>query len=346
MTSISVTLTMALTLAQDADLDAMAAAKDAATYTAARDRVVAMGRDALPALTAAGAADKWTPAGWVRALAAESCRTRIADPDLAAAVDSPRGLDPATYREFRRPEPMVVPELSRRRVENMPLLIERWRWTFDAFPFSAGAAGDLERTRFREGILEVIGAAADARARYFLAEVLAAGPMRGQAAVSLGPCAGIEALAPLAAVLDNRAEGADVREACARALGRVADDRALDAIKSRLGAAQDEDAQVRRSLITGLGILGTEWTWKARGRAFGPMADRIRKGCAEALVEALKRWPGESDALGMALALTAWAPSQEAVEAIAGDDAADAQSRSAARAVLEPLKMAVARQKK
>jgi len=344
-----VTILLAL-LAQstvDSSLDAMVAARDAASYVAARDRLTALGQDALATLTTRSAADKWTREGWIRALAAEACRLRIAEPELAAAVERPGGLDPRRYHEFRRPEPMIAPELSRLGVAAVPLLLERWRWTFEAYPFSGGEAGQLERTVLRHAILEVPGLVGDARARHFLQEIVRGEhteSWRQQAAVSLGMCAGTEALAVLIQTLDDRKQPASVREACARALGRVPDDAALEALRSRLGAA-NEDPTVRRSLIAGLGFLGTAWAWNARGNQLAPKADRIRRGCAEALVEAVRRYPEYSDAISIALSLTAWPESVADVETLASDLNTDAAVRDTARSVLEPLKRAVARRK-
>lgn len=312
----------------DADLDAMVAARDAAAYTAARDRVVARGRDALPALEAAAT---WTVDGWVRAVAAESCRTRITDPALAAAADSPAGLEPAVYERFRRPEPMVVPELRKLGPAVVPLLIERWRWTFEAIPFSGDEAGQIERDAMRHGILQVPGMLADARARGWLENVLRdekTESFRQFAAVSLGQCGGSPLLA---SILDDRRESDAVREACARAIGHVPEEASLAAIAARL---PNEAGQVRASLIEALGILGNVGAWDARG---GPAADGIRRGCAEALVDALARWPGEAPAIGRALSVTAWPQSVAWVEAIDTD---------AARSVLDTLKPAVERRLK
>ena len=142
----------------DEALDALASVKpgDAAAYVAAREKVLAFGKDAL---ADRGAADRWTEAGWVRAMAAEACRLRLADPELAAAVDRLEGLDPATYRKFRKPEPTILPSLARRGADAVPLLIERWRWTFEVHPFSEGEAGDKERETLRNAILSMPGRA-------------------------------------------------------------------------------------------------------------------------------------------------------------------------------------------
>ena len=324
----------------DVALDAMAAVRpdNAAGYAAARDRVLAFGRDAIPALQARGAADQWTAAGWVRALAAESCRLRLADPGLAAAVDRPAGLDPAQYRQFRLPEPICNAELARRGSAAVPLLLERWRWTFAEHPFSAGDAGEKEREALRSAILQQ----GDARARHFLAEVLGTAGLpdswRGQAAVSLGMAGGTGALPILTRTLDDRAQPVAVREACARGLGRVADPAALDAIRSRLG-----EADVRRSLLQALGLLGSAWGWDARGAARAPTADLVRRGCADALMGALRQAPEESAAIGTALSMTAWPDSLGAVEALASDATATAAQRAAAGAVLPGLKQSLAR---
>lgn len=286
----------------------MVAARDAATYTAARDRAVAAGGvDETP---------DW-PADWVRAVAIESVRTRINDPALAAAVDAPAGLDPANYTKFRRPEPMVVPELRKLGTAAVPLLIERWRWTFDAL----AATSDLERETMRLAILQVPGMLADARARGFLEDVLQNDTNaihRQFAAVSLGQCGGS---ALLTTILDDAREPDEVREACARGIGHVADADALATLTARL------DPRV----IAALGILGNAAAWDARGGG-----DDIRRGSAEALVDALRRWPAEAPAIGIALSVTAWPESVAWVEAL---------GTAEARVVLETLRPAVERRR-
>ncbi|MBI2933341.1 MAG: hypothetical protein HYY16_16980 [Planctomycetes bacterium] len=326
---------MCVVLAQvDEALDVLAAVKpgDAATYREARERVLAFGSAAL---VEHGAADRWTADGWVRALAAEACRVRLAEPGLAAAVDHPRGLDPAVYGRFRRPEPACAAELTRRGTNAVPLLLERWRWTL-----SADELGEQEREVLRLAILHVPGQLGDARARCFLAEVLrmdgAPVSWRRQAAVSLGMGGGGEGLAVLTGVLDGRAP-ALVREACARALGRVADREALIAIRRRLESGE-EDPQVWRSLVTALGLLGSEWGWEARGTAHSPEAQETRKGCAEALVAALRRRPEESQTTACALGLVSWPEIVPQVEALASDAAATPAQREGARVVLAVLR--------
>jgi hypothetical protein len=331
----------------DAALDKLASVSpgDGVAYAAARDKVLAFGKDAIPALAERGAPDRWTEAGWIRALAAESCRIRLAEPELAGAVDRPEGLDPATYRLFRKPGPMILPALTRRGADAVPLLIERWRWTFGALSFSEGAAGDRERETLRGAILALPGNVSDARARFFLADVLATAGLsdswRGDAAVSLGIVGGVQALAKITACLDDGAQPAGTREACGRALGRIADPSALDAIRSRLPT--EKDARVRRSYLTGLGILGSSWGWASRGKGVAAMADAVRAGCAEALVDAIRRHPEESETLGTALSLTAWPASLKSVESLASEGGASSEVRTAASAILPVLKRALSR---
>jgi hypothetical protein len=342
---------LALLLAQsstelDAALDRVAAVKpgDAAAYESEREKVLAFGKDAIPALAERGAPDRWTEAGWVRAMAAEACRVRLADPELAADIDRLEGLDPAHYRQFRTGEPMVLRTFVRRGAGAVPLLIERWRWTFDKRAYSAGEAGEKERATLRNGILSLPGQIPDPRARHFLAETLASADLRdawrGDAAVSLGMVAGPAALPKLAAILDEAGSSA-LREACARALGRVADPAALEAIRARLHS--EKDIQVRRSYLAGLGLLGSSWGWESRGKEAAATAEAVRAGCAEALVEAIRRYPAESETIGRSLAMTKWAASLKAVESIAADSGAALDVRKAAEAILPSLRLALTR---
>jgi hypothetical protein len=345
-------LLLSLTLLQapgelDAALDRLAAVPpgDGAAYLAAREKVLAFGKDAIPALAERAAPERWTETGWVRALAAESCRIRLADPELAAAVDRPEGLDPAHYRGFRRAQPMILPALTRRGAAAVPLLIERWRWTFGALTFTEGAAGDLERDTLRNAILALPGQVSDARARHFLADVLATAGhrdrWRGDAAVSLALVAGLPALPKLTACLDDASQPAGTREACARALGRIPDPAALDALRSRL--ATEKDAQIRRSCLTGLGLLGSSWGWTARGKGVAAVADAVRAGCADALVDAIRRQPAEAETIGLGLSLTAWPASLKAVEALTTDPASTPEVKAAAESILPGLKRSLSR---
>jgi len=326
----------------DAALDALAAVKpgEADAYVATRDRVLAFG---AAALKDRGAAGRWTADGWVRAMAAEACRVRLENGELARSVDTPRGLLPAEYAQFKMRAPMCTQELVRAGADGVPLLLERWRWTMTKFAFSEGDAGKREEDCYRHAILFVPGQIADARARHFLSEVLASKDReawRQQAAVSLGQCGGTEALAPLTQTLDA-AETPGLREACARAIGRVPEREALDAIRSRL--ATERDDLVRRSLIHGLGILGSSWGWDSRKNVAAGKADEIRKACAEALVDVLSRLPSEQETIGLALGMVAWPDSENAVEALASSSSADV--KDAAAKVLPVLKRALSRRK-
>lgn len=348
-----VTLLLSLLLAQATDLDSaldrLAAVKpgDGASYVAARDKVLALGKDAIPGLAARSGSERWTDAGWVRALAAESCRLRLADPDLAAAVDRPEGLDPARYRLFRHGEPTILPSLARRGADAVPLLLERWRWTFELPTYSDGAAGNKERDTLRNAILVLPGRVSDSRARHFLSEVLGSADLRdawrADAAVSLGIVGGPAALTRLTEILDDTTQAAPVRDACARALGRIPDTRALESIRARLGG--EKEAQVRRSLLHALGILGSAGGWDARGKSVALMAEAVRAGCAEALVEAIRRYPAESETIGMALAMTAWPPSLKSVESIAADATVSADVKAATESILPKLRQALSRRR-
>lgn len=285
----------------------------------------------LPLLKAAATPGQWTRENWTRALAAEACRLRIEEPELAAELDRPRGLDPNVYRNFRRPVPLCLRQFRHVGVRGIPLLLERWRWTFSEHPFSGGDAGREERKVFRQAIIAAAGQTGDVRARFFLEEILAnenEAPMwRSEAAVSLGMCAGEKALPTLLEFIDGKSP-LEVRRACARALGRVPTLGALDAIRFRLGADPDLDLD----LVTALGLLGSEWGWKSRGAGSGK---KIRKGCADALVQQITRIPGHSDSIGRALALVAWPESLARVEAL--------KELPAAREILLPLRRALGR---
>jgi HEAT repeat protein len=327
-----------------AALDRLAAVKpgDGAAYEAEREKVLAFGKDAL---APHAAPDRWTAAGWVRAMAAEACRLRLANPELAAEVDRLEGLDPARYRLFRHGEPTILPALAHRGADAVPLLIERWRWTFDRRAYSDGEAGEKERETLRHAILSLPGRVPDARAGHFLAEILASKDARDSwrsgAAVSLAAAGGTPALPQLTTILDDATQPAAVREACARAIGRIADPAALEAVRARL--ADEKDPQVRRSYLHGLGILGSAWGWESRGKDVASIAETIRAGCAETLVESIRRYPAESETIGIALSMTKWAASLKSVEALTTNSSVGPEAREAAAKILPALRQALSR---
>ncbi|MCZ7607498.1 MAG: hypothetical protein M5U25_15815 [Planctomycetota bacterium] len=350
--AILLTLLLAPALAAselDTLLDEAAAVKagDHKAWLEARGRIIALGEDALPGLRAAGAEANWTQDGWLRAMVAEACRLRIDKPETAAAVDAPRGIDPAHYKLFRKPEPACQHDLKNLGADAVPLLLERWRWTLESHAYSEGEAGSTERDCFARAILFVPGFLADRRARFALQAALEDISLpegwRATAAVSLGQTAGTDALPALEKLFDDDTQATAVREACGWAFGRVADIKAADAIKSRL-ARENLPAGLRRALLTGVGLLGSAWAWKARGLMRQAAGDEVRESCARMLLEALKSNPEEHDFISRALALTAWNASLEWVRELA--DTADSQPvRDAARACLEPLQTAIRRNK-
>jgi hypothetical protein len=243
----------------------------------------------------------WTKETWERAAVAEAARIRRDTPELAAKVDRPEGIDPAIYRKFRNPGPKCVRELRHLGKEAVPLLIERWKWTMGELTLTAE-----ERAALEEAILQVPGLVGDARARWFLEEVLASDHrLRAHAAVSLGQIGATDAVL---STLDDRSQPLEIRQACARALGHATT--TLDAIRARLG----EDA-VARDLLTALGLLGSAWAWEARKQD----GSAIRQGCGETLLDQLRKRPSEAETIGRALALVQWSGTEEALRALEAD---------------------------
>jgi hypothetical protein len=350
-TAFILALALAPALLAQADLNSLldrAAAVEAGNaeaWTEVRDAIVALGADAVPALREAGKESAWTDDGWVRALAAESCRVRIEDPELAQKADAPRGLNPERYKLFRKPMPACQHDLRNLGKDAVPLLIERWRWTFEAFEFSEGEDGKAERDCFAHAIMWVPGELNDRRARHHLDAALRdaafADLWRQEAAVALGKCAGTDALATLGELYDDAKQPTPVREGCAWAFGRVADVKAADALKERL-EADGLSSELRRALLTGVGLLGSSWAWKARGPMHSARGDEIREKCARMAVEAIKAAPEEFEAISRALNMTAWEASLQWVKDLARDGENDA-IKLTARKCIEPLQTAIKR---
>lgn len=215
-------------------------------------------------------------------------RLRREKPEIAAKVDRPPGLDAANYRQFRNPVPQCLRDLVKIGKDAVPLLLQRWG-RMDELTLS-----DAERDALLEAIVRVPGLVGDVRAESFLTGVLnsdAAESLRGHAAVSLGM---IGAKDPLLPVLDDRKQPKAVRQACARAVGRLTD--SLELIRARL----DDDA-IWRDLIAALGLLGSSWAWEARGGG-----DEVRKGCHDLLLEQRRRRPEESALVDQSLKMVDW----------------------------------------
>jgi hypothetical protein len=331
----------------DTLLDAAAEVKpgDHTAWLEARAKITELGEDALPALAAAGAETNWTAEGWVRALVAETCRLRIAKPEVALAVDKPNGIDPDVYKLYRKAEPACQHHLKNLGTEGTPLLLERLRWTLEAFAYSKGEDGQLERDCYARAILFAPGFNADRRARFALEAVLrdiaVPDAWRQTAAVSFGQTGGVDALATLGELFDDVKQAQPVREACGWALGRVASIKSADALKTRL-AADGLSAELRRALLTGVGLLGSAWAWNARGVMFKPAGDEVREACARMLIEALKTMPEESDGISRALALTAWQQSLDWVTELSKSGETQ-PIRDAAKLCIEPLATAIKR---
>jgi hypothetical protein len=134
-----------------------------------------------------------------------------------------------------------------------------------------------------------------------------------------------------------------VREGCGWAIGRVAHVDAATALQTRL---EKDGLQVElvRALINGAGILGNSWGWRSRGVMQQAAGDEIRKLCADMLVEALKATPAEVDYISRALAEVAWEASLEVVEDLMANGETTA-IRDAAKVCVEPLKLAIERDK-
>jgi hypothetical protein len=335
--------------ALDKHLDTMAQAKrgDAASWKAARVKVVEMGSDVVPALETVAAEANWTTDGWHRALAAEVCRLRIARPELATEVEKPRGIDPAEYRKFRHGKPSCHRDFAHRGKEIVPVLLEALEYLSGDYTFSAGEAGVAERQTLFVALIQAPGEALDARAQFAMQGVLLnaeyADDLRAFAAVSFGQCAGSNALATLAEVIDGQHPIA-VREGAALALGWAPDKAALDAIKTRLSGEQS-DAKITRALECALGNLGGAWAWQSRGAEKSELAKEIRKGCADLLVAELKARPENQDIICTALCMVAWKESLAAVKAIAADANLTQAQKEAANKTLPLLEMAVSREK-
>ena len=318
---------------------------ESADWIAARDYIVSLGNDAVPTLRDAGKESAWTADGWVRAMVAESCRVRIEDPELAAKADSPRGLRPERYKLFRKPMPLCQQDLKNLGTDAVPLLLERWHWTFETFSFSEGEAGQAERDCFARGIMWVPGELVDRRARHHLEAVLRDAALselwRQEAAVALGKAGGTDALETLTELYDDETQPTTVREGCAWAMGRIPTVAAADAIKERL-EGDGLTAELRRALLTGVAILGSSWAWNARGVMQQETGDEVREKCARMAIEVLKSSPQDVDAISRALIMTAWEDSLQWVKDLA-ENGESKEVRFAAKECVEPLQTAIKR---
>lgn len=339
-----------------AALDELAAVKagDARTWREKRAAVLAFGSDALAALEHAAKDEHWTRDRYTRALAAEICRLRISQPELAQSVDQPRGIDPEVYRQFRHGKPSCHRDFAHAGTSIVPLLLEALVFTLPERKFSGGEAGQLERETLLAALVQVPGEKSDSRARFVLEDVLKSGShsdgLRALAAVSYAQCAGAEGLTLLDDVVGSAATPLKVREGAAMALGWMADVKALASIRSRLesaglGGEGEEAVALRRALIVALGTLGNSGGWQARGAEKAEIAREIRAGSATLLVACLRNFPADVEFISSALCVVAWKDSLGEVRKLAEDASGAEAVHKAARQVLPLLEMAVARER-
>lgn len=342
-------LLMAQTVGELLDKAAEIPQGDHAGWMKLRDQLVSKGEDAVAELAKAGADDQWTDSGWVRAMAAEAARLRIINPDMAAVADNPAGLDPEVYTAYRKPVPGCVREFNRFGTSIVPLLIERWRWTVDAKPFSKGEAGALERKALIHALLFVPGRAGDTRARFALLTALkdkALGDdLRQDAAVSYGQTGGVDAIVELCSIIDDGAHPKALRETCCYALGRIADDKAFDAMESRLAnEVLAADEAFVRALLLGVGTLGSRGGWQARGAMVKEQGERIREKCARLLVMHLESHPALAEHISQQLQAVAYDESLAWVKQLAKEGKSE-QAREAAKGMIDTLALAISRYK-
>ncbi|MCL4729899.1 MAG: hypothetical protein KJ044_05600 [Planctomycetes bacterium] len=355
MLTLAALLAPALAADLKTDLDAAARAQpgDHAGWVKARDRVIAHGQAALPEVRQAAAPEHWTAEGWMRALVAEVARLRLEKPELARTVDEPRGLDPAFYGITRLGKPYCRREFAQFGVEGVPLLLERWRFSLLARPFSEGEAGVAEKEALATSLLQVPGQVGDTRARFAMLAALRdttlAANWRQDAAVSYGQTGGEAAIGDLAAILDDARQPLAVREGCAWAIGRVPSATAVEAYRlrledDRLTGGENGPALVR-AMLNGVGILGSAWGWKARGADQQEKGDRIRNDCARLLVDTLKRHPAEHALVANGLVLVELKDSLKWLQDLAADTGASPAVKEAALQCSVVLQDALARVK-
>lgn len=325
------------------------AVADHESWIKLRDKLTAKGEDAVPQLTAAAKPENWTEAGWVRAMAAETARLRILHAETAAIIDNPPGIDPANYGKMRKPMPGCVQEIAHPGKEFVPLLLERWYWTLDAKPFSKGEAGTAERNALAHALLYVPGFHADTRARFAMLAALKDKSLpdqwRHDAAVSYAQTGGVDAIAELCALIDDTTSPKAVREACCHALGRIADDKAFDAMEARLGnEALNADEGFVKALLLGVGTLGSRGGWQARGAMVKEQGERIREKCARLLVIQLEAHPQHREHISQQLQVVAYDESLDWVRQLAKEGKTE-QAKQAAQAVIDSLALAISRYK-
>lgn len=340
--------------AQDVNalLDEAAAVKtgEAQQWLEARDRIVALGEDALPVLAQAAAAANWTAEGWVRAMAAEACRQRIINADAAAVVDNPRGIDPEHYRRFRKPMPLPQRDIVRLGKDAVPLLLERIRWTIDHQQYSEGEAGQAERNALALALLYAPGYHEDSRASFALEGALRDPALpdawRQEAAVSLGKAAGRDAIKTLGEVVDDASQPIAVREAAAWAFGRIPDADAFKALEARLGSEEltggPHGERMVAALLNGVGILGNRLAWQSRGTMLNATGDLVRHDCARLLVDALKVHTSHASFINDQLRGVALEASLEWLQKLAEEGETE-DIREAAKSCIGPLKLTLSR---
>lgn len=257
-------------------------------YLRARAALMEMGERALPVLKNRKAQSKYTDNSWRDDIVVDIALSWLESPAEAQKYYALPGLDPATYKQRRRPDPEVGRELRAMR-RAVPVLFEIELKTMGNYPLVSRDEGAraAEVLALRTGVIAAIAGSSHPAAPHLLRSVLANDqnsiPLRRVAAMGLGQTNAHGSFALLSPIAQDLRAPEALRSGAIAGLGQLRSLASLEVLV-RLAGQADEGAEIRRSSIAALGTLGNAWIVRRSKSASG---EAIRERASRALVALL-----------------------------------------------------------
>src|SRR5262245_58272657 len=230
-----------------------------AEYVAARSALLELPRECVrPVLSARRAHLGWSESSWQTDAIVDAAFVWVESPEVARKMYALDGLDPAKYRQRRRPDPEVGRELKSMKAASA-ILFEIELKTLANYPFVSSDPTALakERAALGAGLIAAAAASHHPAAPHLLKMVLADDrqplAMRRLAAMGLGQTNAIGAFGLIAPIAEDRAADVSLRSGAIAGLGQLRSLASFEVL-ARLASATDA-GELRAPAIASLGSL-------------------------------------------------------------------------------------------
>jgi hypothetical protein len=271
----------------DAELATMLSA-NGEDYLRARAVLVERGAAAIPVLKNRKSLSKYTETSWREDVLVDVALAWLETPAEAQKYYALPGLNPATYKQRRRPDPEVGRELRAMR-RAVPILFEIELKTSSTYPFLSRDAETqaAERLALRTGVLAAIAGSNHPAAHHVLKAALLNDEnpiaLRRVAAIGLGQTNAHGAFATLSPIAQDTRAPEALRSGAVAGLGQLRSLASLEVL-ARLAGQSDEAAEIRKSSVAALGTLSNAWIMRRYRSSSG---ETIRERASRALVSLL-----------------------------------------------------------